>query len=108
MVLVVRLQQAFGGFGGFRAAPLGWCLGVCPSAAPLPRAREADLCRQPEGQCQQSLFGAVTPGACIFVSPLLNCPVVESVCCQDLTHMPLGVGQVSGMNPPMGRDLLSR
>lgn len=88
--------------GGFRAAPLGRCLRVCPSAAPPPRTREADLCRQLEGQCQQSLLGAVTPGACISVRPLLSCPVVKSVCGQDLTHMPLGVGRVSGVNPVMG------
>ena len=48
------------------------------------------------------------PGACIFVSPFLNCLVVESIFCQDLTHMPLGAGRVSGVNPPMGGDLLSR
>lgn len=82
--------------------------GVCPSAAPSPGAREAALCKGPAGGTSRtapsrSIWGC-HPWRLRFYEPLLKSPSSQaSVCCQDLTHTPLGAGKVNRMNPLTGR-----
>lgn len=82
--------------------------GVCPSAAPSPGAREADLCKGPVGGTSRtapsrSVWGC-HPWRLHFYEPLLKLPSSQaSACCQDLTHTPLGAGKVNRTNPLTGR-----